>query len=370
MPDSFTTGLFGGLIILAVLLLIFGTAWHFQPWQPSLQSQGATITHGGQNLLSTSTQIGYVIKSEEVKTIDLGNFNLTSPVQSVQHGYSGKRIFNGLLFGSDSIKISAKDVSSMEYKIDNTNGYGNLIVRVNDEIIFNEPALLGSYELEINRPGNVTIEIATSSSGWRIWAPSLYDISNITVHSYVPAAKSWGIELAANDLSRAELEIVTTQRLGSAKLKIGAKQIWSGSFANTSVIAISADDIKTAIANNQSLTLEANANSALAGSAKLKGYYIAYVPNVFEQNFEINQSTYEKLPATLRFDITSVENRGGVSVKIFSGDQLTYTNYASVEPRSYSFTLDKYALKVGTNKLLISSVDGSRFWIKDVKLLL
>lgn len=90
--------------------------------------------------------------------------------------------------------IDELDSATILLTIDDSNYYGPLIVTVNNQEIWNE--ISEEDDLEIEIPLNVlqtenSIKISAGSSGWKIWAPTVYEISNLKV-----------IEAIATDESR------------------------------------------------------------------------------------------------------------------------------------------------------------------------
>jgi hypothetical protein len=94
-----------------------------------------------------------------------------------------KSIHNGLLFGSDEIAIEFPEsyVKYLTFSVEKTNLYAPLIVYLNNEIIYKGFADKGNYGIIINRTVSGVLRIKAESSGWRIWAPALYDLKNINL---------------------------------------------------------------------------------------------------------------------------------------------------------------------------------------------
>jgi len=92
-----------------------------------------------------------------------------------------KRLYNGLLFGSDEIVIEFPEsyVKYLTFSVEETNLYAPLVIYLNDEVIYSEFTGKGNYAIRINRTVSGVLRIKADSSGWRIWAPAIYHLKNI-----------------------------------------------------------------------------------------------------------------------------------------------------------------------------------------------
>ncbi|MBR9681323.1 MAG: hypothetical protein GOV00_00830 [Candidatus Altiarchaeota archaeon] len=80
--------------------------------------------------------------------------------------------------------INDLDSATILLTIENTNRYGPLMITVNGEEIFKEVPEENSLEIKI--PLNIletenSIRISAGSSGWKIWAPTVYELSELKV---------------------------------------------------------------------------------------------------------------------------------------------------------------------------------------------
>ena len=105
------------------------------------------------------------------------------------------RIENGLLGSSSFGKVftltedELRKLSSaiLSGEISDTNLYGKVIVGLNDEEIFSGHLQPGEkFELEVNKSmlqSTNSLQVVCESSGWRLWAPTVYLIKQISLKS-------------------------------------------------------------------------------------------------------------------------------------------------------------------------------------------
>ncbi len=104
---------------------------------------------------------------------------------------------NGLLFGSRTERLSFSieeelveliDQSSLTFKVSDTNQYGNLRIKFNQQLVYDQQPgkSLDQVEVELDtsylREEN-TLEVSASSSGWQIWAPTVYVLSDLELNT-------------------------------------------------------------------------------------------------------------------------------------------------------------------------------------------
>ena len=165
--DELYAFLFAGLFILLMLYIFFG----------------GTKTTYPINETNISGKVN-------LKTIELGNIAFKEQKLEKKEILGDFRVSNGVFFGKSSYKrrfeiedyiLKTLENSTLSFNVKDTNNYGELYIILNNETIFKNRALLGNYKLNISPRKENVIEFETSSSGWKIWAPSVYDISNLSI---------------------------------------------------------------------------------------------------------------------------------------------------------------------------------------------
>ena len=125
--------------------------------------------------------------------IELGNIALEEQTIEKKEILEDKfEIYNGILsrnapykrrFEVEEYILENLDNATLSFEVEDTNSYGNLYIILNNETIFNSLALLGDYNLGINPKEENVIKFKARSSGWKIWAPTVYIISNLSIET-------------------------------------------------------------------------------------------------------------------------------------------------------------------------------------------
>lgn len=174
--DELYAFLFAGLIILLMLFVFFG---------------GATYTPTTINQ-PNATKINKTPKGNLTwKTMELGDIEILQKELEKKEIISKKfEVHNGIFFGKDFYKakydveksiLNTLNNASLSYSIEDTNNYGELETKFNNITLYEGSPAIGEYNFNINPKEKNEIEITTTSSGWKIWAPSEYIISNLSI---------------------------------------------------------------------------------------------------------------------------------------------------------------------------------------------
>ncbi len=163
MPD-FIPVLIAAVLLLTILLMVYGGTFvapspEIANSKTLLLGEDITIAHNvGESLLT--------------------RFDIT--------------VSNGI-FSQESKKysfdvVNSKDASEgiLRFDVLDTNIYGNLLFYVNDKLVYNKPNDLGyniyTFKSDFSDSNN-RLEIAAESSGWKMWAPTIYKIKgNLSVN--------------------------------------------------------------------------------------------------------------------------------------------------------------------------------------------
>ena len=173
--DELYAFLFAGLAIMLLLMVFFGGGISYMTNPPSEYKNETTP----DNL--------------EWKTIELGTISLREQngekTEILEKEFAVHRgLFAGNLeyakrFGVDEFVLENMNKTTLSFDVKNTNNYGSLSVILNNETLMNENAIRGKYAFELNTSKENIIKFETSSSGWKIWAPSVYIISNLSLRT-------------------------------------------------------------------------------------------------------------------------------------------------------------------------------------------
>lgn len=189
----------------------------------------------------------------------------------------GMRLFSGLLFGSNSMRHheeaeGLKDIS-ISFTVKNSNGLGPLEIWVNGKKARAGNYAPGEYRVEIDQSflGNKTdIEIRPSSSLWRIWAPNIYELKDVTVEAKsLSFGKQEFLFVAGADIDSfdaARIELVLDRNVGSLDLQLNDRTVFSGYVRNQDSIRIGKEDLKS---GRNMLEIIPSQNSRFSGIARI-----------------------------------------------------------------------------------------------------
>lgn len=176
------------------------------------------------------------------RTIDFNNFEVYYTSSEEKGGYVSGEVSNGVFAKEDKkigFQVSRPDEVSealLGLKVWNTNYYGRFIVLVNGKEVYAGYPPVGekliSFDKSLLKDDNV-LEVMAESSGWRIWAPTVYSFDLNTEIDYLgKKTKSFTF-----DLNEEETKYMTKARIvvfgdrtgvGSLKVRINGEEIYSG----------------------------------------------------------------------------------------------------------------------------------------------
>ncbi|MGC9310135.1 MAG: hypothetical protein ACP5E4_00230 [Candidatus Aenigmatarchaeota archaeon] len=174
--DEFYAFLFAGIFIIFLLFMFFGGAE--VNVQYGLDGYGKGGDFSENDLTWKEIPLGDIISSEKtIKSSEVLADNI--------------KVQNGAFFGSTKYEREVtleKDIfdgleeASLSFNIDDTNNYGYLTILINNRTLLYEKPLMGSHKAERSdlKEKNM-LEVSTSSSGWKVWAPSVYQMSGLSL---------------------------------------------------------------------------------------------------------------------------------------------------------------------------------------------
>ena len=154
---------------------------------------------------------------------------------------------------------------TVDMRIWNSNYYGNLLLYVNGEEVYNGAPLAGdktvNFEGSVLKNNNV-LEIRAENSGWKMWAPTVYILdADLSVSLESKRTQSFDFELSGlevENLNRARLLIFGTRNgAGDLTVKLNGKNIFVGKTPIYTDFAIDNFDIGT-----NTLELSADPNTS------------------------------------------------------------------------------------------------------------
>jgi len=366
MPDPFIVGLVGGLILLAVLMGAFG---------PTGLLTGSGAAYGYTPELVKDIKNATPVGVEEKEFSKVYNFavQVSNVKQTRTESADYKKIFSGLMFGEDSLRFFMRadgvEDARVSFHVKNTNSYGPLVIKLNGESVFSETLNIGDYSIFLPKRDNLTdynVEILAGSSGARMWAPAFYELENVKldVTSYVLSSSQ--VKFTFDDFqkfTRGELELHFDEHFGTAIIELNGEEIFRGPADEFQLVKFS-----NRIGYQNLLTIKSEHDSKFTGSGTLKVFYTVPVVTKIELPFSVAESKYNsKLRGYIKFNIVDVSRAGGYTVKIYHDGSALYNQYMRAEEGYQSFTFTSRDVRIGENILVIESVDGAAFSVKDLQ---
>lgn len=373
--DTFTSTVIAGLVILLAILIIFNG---FICQGPACFVITTTTT---RVLLEniTGTVVGSETK-EIYRPIHIGDFNISFLSGESKYIYGDKVVFNGLMFGKEFIIFETETLSDLvgsrlEFDVGRTNLYGKLEVRVNDVVIKKDKFVSGHHSIlipkEIIQEKNI-IEIMPESSHWKIWAPTYYELKNI---SFISDALSFkGFETNFNiykgeweKMTRAKLDILFTEYSGGLIVELNNYLIMEKEPTINEIMNIDKPTLKP---GENKLVLKAKENAKFRGSILFLIFFNDTVVYKIQEPFNISEPEYRTFTrGKISFDVPSVVRSGDIIVRInnktvcYKRDDCRPTAYIG----HYNFYFNKTFIHPGLNTITIEGFDGL-FGINNLKI--
>ncbi len=177
--DELYAFLFAGLMIIFLLFAFFG-------------GPRVDLNYG----TDTDRDGDYTANNISWKEISLGDamgtiLSRERTVEAEQILEDDFYVQNGFFFGSteyarmveiDPYVSKNLNYATLSFDIADTNNYGDLNVSIDNRTLFDQNPMRGGYSVNISKLNKTsTIYVKTSSSGWKVWAPSRYEISNLSL---------------------------------------------------------------------------------------------------------------------------------------------------------------------------------------------
>lgn len=384
--NDFLMWLIVGITIMAILIIFFGRAPLESPefsvkgeeQQRETRIENISRVHDNESIL-----VGR-IERESWRIIKFDNINTSYHAGEVLKTLSDRRIYNGLLFGSNKVEMTVsidteKTVGAyLSFFVNKTNSYGDLIIKVNDILINDKKLLIGEHIFFLNksilREKNI-IEIFATSSGWKIWAPTVYELRNIKFVSQELFAKRSNYTFNVYDEEfknlrkdkKAELSLDLRERKGKLKIDVNSNEIFKNEVEQSrKKIYFDQSILKRDVNEIEFIALDGN----FEGFAELKFYFNVFEELKAEKYFEISQYDYSRLhrnPGKISFKIEKILATGGLSIIVIDSYGREHViAYDIAREGIYNYSLYPSQCAPGINKLIIKSVDNAKFYVKDI----
>ncbi len=391
--DEFFVFLTIGLLLIVAMVVIFSGSIGLNI--PGSSSYGGGYRGGGYyyGTTTTSTTILYIDNKTEylIGTENVSLWRTIGPAKinaSYLSGTSGynvpeKYLFNGLLFGSNSLEISAdmdiKDLvgAYVKFDIERANGYGGLVIKLNDQVISDKKLDVGTHTIFVNKSlikESNSIEVYPTSSLWRMWAPDVYYIKNFEFSLQNQLSKPSHIsfnvyqeEIDKLTIDRGRIMLDLQDHKGVLKIRLNGNDIFSDKTSGYQAVYFDQKNLKH---GENSLDFYAQDNSTFEGAASLLFFYQTTRDNTITRDFEVTSDRYKYLNISygaIRFNVTHVLTRGGIAVTVENKDgNRTAYFYDMLREQNYAMFFNATQVTVGANTVRIRPVDNATFYVSNI----
>jgi len=381
-----------GIAMIVILFIFFGGAQIYLPSQPGYPRgynqypPEISPTTFPEKSESGAVFVGAV--TEEIwRNVEFRNISTVYKAVDVLKSLSDKRLYNGLLFGSNKLEINFdvdldNTISTyLSFFVYDTNRYGSLIIKLNDYVINDKVLTTGNYIFSLNKTllkDKNKIEMITRSSGWKIWAPSVYILKNIKITSQELYARKSEYKFNISDEEynsltkrQGRISLDLKEHSGKLSIRINDKEVFSGEM-ETAVKDIYFDQNVLKRWENKIEFIAEDGN--FEGYGKLTFYYNKINYKTAEKEFFLSSYDYDNLhrsPGKIIFEVERVINPGGFAVLIENENKRVYqVAYGIIEEKKYEYNLYPHLCFAGYNKVIVKSVDNSSFYIKNLNITL
>src|SRR3989338_3184401 len=367
--DEFMGFLIVGLVIMAVFIIAFA----------SMDTSNDTVDYFLTDSYVgkiTNTSSGFFVGRDVLelyKPYNIGNFNTSYKLDIIEYDLGERRLFSGVLFGSESLKFEIQNPESMQkitlnFMIKNTNNLADLDIKLNGKLIEKKRYNIGEYKITLdNSVPKYIIELVPESSGWQIWSPNIYELTEVIIHTenFIDKQDSFTFDIDSDTyvkLTKVQIDLDMVDYVGALVIRINNKDLFSDNITRF-VKQITFDRSIFEVGKN-TVTFASGPQSEFVGNAKLKAFYTSEKENVFSRNVNLSGSSTNYYNKWLRFKLDDVIRAGGLSVKIKNGNRILFEKYDTAEKgRIYTYHLINRNVAEGMNEIIIAPVDNSAFVI-------
>jgi len=198
-------------------------------------------------------------------------------VSKVQEASLGsKKLYNGLFFGSNEITrhVETQGAQNMtiSFSVASSNNLAPLEIMVNGKRVMQGNYAIGDYTVDV--PGEMlsdkmNIQVRPWSSLWKIWAANEYNVKNVRLELrslYFGKKESAFLLSSDQEFDEARVELVMDKNIGSMKVELNDKEVFSGFARDLQSIKLNQTVIRL---GENKLEIIPNKNSRFSGTARV-----------------------------------------------------------------------------------------------------
>lgn len=351
MADEFVYFMVGGLAIIGILFVVFG-----------FSGVGFAGQSGFNNVYYTSPVLIGVVPVDSVQTLS-ASFTADNYIRNDAFDLGQRKISNGLLFGDTPVRLSIdSQFTKVAFDVTKTNGYGDMIFRMDGNIVDRETLAEGHYEFDLGA-GKV-LEIQAENSEWRMWAPAVYELDNLRViaSNYPNERTTYAFDTNRADVNAVRFDFHMLSNAGRLVVKLNGNTIYDGAINDEQSINVD----PSLLDNTNILTFDAGQDSKFEGRVTIALTHRTLDLRDFVADINMSGSDYSRFSkGTVSFDVTNIYSPGGYSVSIVNGGQLLAKEYVKLEKGFFVMNVDTSSLRAGLNQFIVTPVDGASFAIQN-----
>lgn len=376
--DYFLIALVAGLVLLGGLYA--STVFHIGSAPSGNVKDVEPITHSKEIQLPDNPSYGLVGNSPDISTLtkDFGVFTASYEDGYEFMGNESSPVYNGLLYGKHYLAFSAEPGNPVEawvsFNVSSTNRYGLLVVRAGNCTLYEGRPEKGHYDIPV--PSNcltnrTEVLIATTSSGWRLWAPSFYNISSasLKLRKYVsnPARLKFSLDGETyNGFQQGVLMIYFGYVDSNVTVRVNNREVYRGHADYETTVKFGKMDARK---GTNIIEILPSQGGLIRGRAELEIMFSSNMPHRIEQDFYIGQPEWLSLGngcGVASFYVGRVHSPGGIAVRIENGAG-NHTKYYQLKEGLYQVPLCKSELSRGLNRIVVEGIDGALFETSEIE---
>ncbi|MFB6076077.1 MAG: hypothetical protein ABEK17_02940 [Candidatus Aenigmatarchaeota archaeon] len=391
--------------VLVVGLIIFGVLYVFFGGEPAFFDIGRDT---GQE---RNFEFKMATREDENRTIEEGYFFIG---KRKEHGTKRVNLNGGNYFGISSresernlLKIGEFKVSrglvsksnkkrkfylsseqlkniqnaGLRAKISSTNQYGVLVIKLNGELIHEGLESEGELiEIPLDKSllerENI-IEISTTSSGWRLWAPSVYFISDFEIKSDILVKGTQSFTVSVPDwtyrnYNSARLVLSHVERMGEGRINVNfnGKNILNEKVSDYKIIDLNPEQINLKKEDNFIHFRTTDETEYRLKSSLLLNWNEVKTGNV-GIDIDITEEDIESLPGKIKFLVGDVySDPGKLSLEVINPDSEKHVLFDKgvSEGRMVRVDIQKEHLGIGKNEFIFSVGKNGGCKISDLEI--
>lgn len=376
--DEFAFVLVAGLIMIIVMLLIWGV-----PSEEGEENVTENIT--GVFVIGTQLQdvprhvrigdftVSYQVGSESIS--ERRNVDIRKGIWDDKHESMGGEIRKDMnLVTGGFITIQILD----------TNSEGNLVVKINEQVIFDQKTTSGKIEIPISKSllsSYNVIEVSTTSPGWKFWSSSYYILDKIEfgIDFFGDLEKQESFTVYQNELEDFKLGLVSfyiddVQGKGDLMIEINGYQIYKGSPPTSFSKSFGLFDVGLVKGTNTITFSTEQGTSYVIDDATVIITHEEMGQKTRTVKFYVSSSDYKRLKTKdgkIEFYILDSNRLGSLRIYITDSrgkkhDLRTISSYSVGETRNVYFDSDD--VEIGNNKVTFEATGEGSFVLGNLRI--